>query len=144
MSFLKMMKPADGIEGVKQFVLESIQKAGANPCPPIVVGIGIGGNFERCAEMAKEALLRDINDVNPDPILDSLEKELLTTPPTIANKLDPRIVDNTIPVVIFLLFFMFYSLFISITNKKKKSRAGALEEENCGNFVTIERNKNPL
>lgn len=78
MSTLKMFKPADGVEGIKKFVIESVKNAGGNPCPPIVVGIGIGGNFERCAEMAKEALLRDINDVNPDPILDSLEKELLT------------------------------------------------------------------
>lgn len=78
MSTLKMFKPADGVEGIKKFVVDSIKNAGGNPCPPIIVGIGIGGNFERCAEMAKEALLREIDDTNPDPILDSLEKELLT------------------------------------------------------------------
>lgn len=78
MSTLKMFKPADGVEGIKKFVIDSVKNAGGNPCPPIVVGIGIGGNFERCAEMAKEALLREIDDTNPDPILDSLEKELLT------------------------------------------------------------------
>lgn len=78
MSTLKMFKPADGVERIKKFVIDSVKNAGGNPCPPIVVGIGIGGNFERCAEMAKEALLREIDDTNPDPILDSLEKELLT------------------------------------------------------------------
>lgn len=77
MSTLKMFKPADGVEGIKKFVVESIKNAGGNPCPPIVVGIGIGGNFERCAELAKEALLREIDDINPDPILANLEKELL-------------------------------------------------------------------
>lgn len=77
MSTLKMFKPADGVEGIKKFVVESIKNAGGNPCPPIVVGIGIGGNFERCAELAKEALLREIDDINPDPILADLEKELL-------------------------------------------------------------------
>lgn len=77
MSFLKMLKPADGIQGIKDFVLESILKAGANPCPPIVVGVGIGGNFERCAELAKEALLRELNDKSEDSISRKLEEELL-------------------------------------------------------------------
>lgn len=77
MSTLKMFKPADGVEGIKKFVVDSIKNAGGNPCPPIVVGVGIGGNFERCAELAKEALLREIEDVNPDPIAAALEVELL-------------------------------------------------------------------
>ena len=77
MSTLKMFKPADGVEGIKKFVVDSILYAGGNPCPPIVVGVGIGGNFERCAELAKEALLRDINDISPDPISAALEIELL-------------------------------------------------------------------
>lgn len=77
MSTLKMFKPADGVEGIKKFVVDSIKNAGGNPCPPIVVGVGIGGNFERCAELAKEALLREINDINPDPIVSALEAELL-------------------------------------------------------------------
>ncbi len=77
MSALKMLKPSDGIEGIKNFVIETITSAGGNPCPPIVVGLGIGGNFERCAELAKEALLRDINDYNQDPLMANLEKELL-------------------------------------------------------------------
>lgn len=77
MSTLKMFKPADGVEGIKNFVIESVKNAGGNPCPPIVVGVGIGGNFERCAQLAKEALLRDINDSNPDPIAADLERELL-------------------------------------------------------------------
>lgn len=77
MSTLKMFKPADGVEGIKKFVIDSIKNAGGNPCPPIVVGVGIGGNFERCAELAKEALLREIEDVNPDPVAAALEAELL-------------------------------------------------------------------
>lgn len=77
MSALKMFKPADGVEGIKKFVVDTVKNAGGNPCPPIIVGVGIGGNFERCAELAKEALLRDVNDVNPDPILKNLEEELL-------------------------------------------------------------------
>lgn len=77
MSTLRMFKPADGVQGIKDFVIESVKKAGGNPCPPIIVGVGIGGNFERCAQLAKEALLRDINDSNPDPIAANLEKELL-------------------------------------------------------------------
>ncbi len=77
MSTLKMLKPSDGIEGVKKLVVETVKNAGGNPCPPIIVGVGIGGNFEKAAILAKEAILRDINDVNPDPIARRLEKELL-------------------------------------------------------------------
>ncbi len=77
MSLVKMLKPADGIEGVKKLVIQRVSEAGPNPCPPIIVGVGIGGNFERCAILAKEALLREIGSRNPDPELDKLEKELL-------------------------------------------------------------------
>ncbi len=77
MSMVKMLKPADGIEGIKKFVIERVSEAGPNPCPPIIVGVGIGGNFERCAILAKEALLREIGSKNPDPELDKLENELL-------------------------------------------------------------------
>lgn len=76
MSVLKMMIPADGIEGVKQFVIETVKLAGGKPCPPIIVGIGIGGNFENAALMAKQALLREINDTNPDYKLANFEEEL--------------------------------------------------------------------
>ena len=77
MSQIKMLVPSEGIEGVKKFVIETIKKAGGKPCPPIIVGIGIGGNFEKCALLAKEAILRDIDDTSTDPINASLEKELL-------------------------------------------------------------------
>ncbi len=77
MSFVKMMKPADGIEGVKDFVIESVKKAGSNPCPPIIVGVGIGGIFEKCAQIAKKALLRTIGSKHPDPFYADLEAELL-------------------------------------------------------------------
>ncbi|MBD3181649.1 fumarate hydratase [Candidatus Poribacteria bacterium] len=77
MSSLKMMKPADGVEGIKKFVLQKVSNAGPNPCPPIVLGIGIGGNFEKAAILAKESLLRPINQHNPDPKIASLEKEIL-------------------------------------------------------------------
>jgi fumarate hydratase subunit alpha len=76
MSAVKMMIPADGIEGVKKFVLETVSNAGGKPCPPIIVGVGIGGNFEKCALLAKEAVMRDIGDESPDPIARSLEHEL--------------------------------------------------------------------
>ncbi len=76
MSRVNMMIPADGEEGIKRFVLESVKAAGGKPCPPIIVGVGIGGNFEKCALMAKEALLRDIDDESDDPIARRLENEL--------------------------------------------------------------------
>ncbi len=77
MSAVKMLKPSDGIEGVKQFVLETVKKAGANPCPPIVVGVGIGGTMEKCALLAKEALSLELDHENPDPFYKALEEELL-------------------------------------------------------------------
>ncbi len=77
MSTVVMLKPADGIEGVKNFVLNFVENAGGNPCPPIVVGIGIGGNLEKSALLAKEALLRDIDDKHPDETYAKLEEELL-------------------------------------------------------------------
>ncbi|MBC2855694.1 MAG: fumarate hydratase [Cetobacterium sp.] len=77
MSTVKMLKPADGVEGVKKLVVETIKAAGGNPCPPIVVGVGIGGSFEKAAQLAKEALLREIDDHSPDPINAKLEGELL-------------------------------------------------------------------
>lgn len=77
MSAIKMMIPADGVEGVKKFVVDTVFSAGGKPCPPLVVGIGIGGNFEKCALMAKEALLREIDDESSDPIARELERELL-------------------------------------------------------------------
>ena len=77
MSRLGMLTPADGVEGVKRFVLETVRKAGANPCPPMVLGIGIGGDFERVAEMAKSALMLPLGEHNPDPYYAALEDELL-------------------------------------------------------------------
>ena len=76
MSSVKMLIPADGKEGVKKFVLDSVREAGGKPCPPIVVGVGIGGSFERCALISKEALLREIDDESDDPIARELEREL--------------------------------------------------------------------
>ncbi len=76
-SALKMLTPADGVEGVKKFVLETIEKAGPNACPPFVVGVGIGGTFDLCAKLSKEALLRPISISNPDERYKQLEDELL-------------------------------------------------------------------
>lgn len=76
MSSVKMLIPADGKEGVKKFVLDSVREAGGKPCPPIIVGVGVGGSFERCALIAKEALLRDIDDESSDTIARELEREL--------------------------------------------------------------------
>ncbi len=77
MSALKMLVPADGIEGVKRFVLETVKKAGPNPCPPIILGIGIGGTFEKAALMAKRCTTRPLDQDHPDPRYAELEKELL-------------------------------------------------------------------
>ncbi|HNZ77623.1 MAG TPA: fumarate hydratase [Bacilli bacterium] len=76
-SLVKMLIPADGIEGVKKLVLDTIFEAGGKPCPPIIVGLGIGGNLEKAALLAKEALMRDLNDQNSDEMVAKLEKELL-------------------------------------------------------------------
>lgn len=77
MSLVKMLIPSDGIEGIKKLVLHTIFYAGGKPCPPLVVGVGIGGNLEKSALIAKEAIMRDLNDTNPDPVLAKLESELL-------------------------------------------------------------------
>lgn len=76
MSKVTMLTPADGIEGVKKLILDTIFNAGGKPCPPIIVGVGIGGNLEKSALLAKEALLRDLNDHNSDPMINTLEQEL--------------------------------------------------------------------
>ncbi len=77
MSRLGMLKPADGVEGVKNFVLETVRLAGPNPCPPIVLGVGIGGSFDKVAYLAKKALLRPIDQPHADPFYAQLEEELL-------------------------------------------------------------------
>ena len=77
MSKIAMLRPSDGIEGVKEFVIEAVRSAGPNPCPPIVVGVGIGGTFDKAAYLAKAALLRPIGEHNPKPLYASLEEELL-------------------------------------------------------------------
>ena len=77
MSGLIMLPPAAGVEGVKQFVIDQVRKAGPNPCPPIVVGVGIGGTFDRVALLAKRAVLRDVGTSNPHPKYAGLEEELL-------------------------------------------------------------------
>ncbi|UCE19758.1 MAG: fumarate hydratase [Gemmatimonadota bacterium] len=77
MSRIKMLKPADGAEGVKDFVIETVQLAGSNPCPPIILGVGIGGTFDKCAQLAKKALLRELGTSHPDPFYADMEKELL-------------------------------------------------------------------
>ena len=77
MSAIRMFAPSAGLEGVKQFILETAEKAGPNPCPPMVLGIGIGGTFDKCAQLAKRALLRPLDSENPDPFYADLEKEML-------------------------------------------------------------------
>ena len=78
MSAIKMLTPSYGVEGVKQFILDTVRAAGPNPCPPIVVGVGIGGTFERAAQLAKKATFRPINTHNPDSRYAELEDELLS------------------------------------------------------------------
>lgn len=77
MSRLKMLKPSEGLQGVKDFVLETVELAGPNPCPPIVVGVGVGGTFEKVTLLAKKALMRDLDKYNENPFYADLEKELL-------------------------------------------------------------------
>lgn len=77
MSLVKMLIPADGIPGIKKLVIDTVFNAGGKPCPPIIVGLGIGGDLEKAALLAKEALMREIDDVNPNEIERKLEEELL-------------------------------------------------------------------
>ncbi len=77
MSRIFMLKPADGAEGVKEAIISAVRDAGPNACPPIVVGVGIGGTFEKCALMAKHALTRDLNEPSPVPYVREMEQELL-------------------------------------------------------------------
>lgn len=77
MSQIKMLRPSDGIEGVKAFVLKAVEEAGPNPCPPIIVGVGIGGTFDKAALLAKKALLRETGTPSADPLYAKLEEELL-------------------------------------------------------------------
>lgn len=77
MSRVFMLKPADGIEGVKEAILTAVRDAGPNACPPMVVGVGIGGTFEKCALMAKKALTRPVNESSPIPYVKEMEEELL-------------------------------------------------------------------
>jgi fumarate hydratase subunit alpha len=77
MSTFSVLKPAEGENGVKDFIVKSVEDAGGNPCPPVIVGVGIGGTFEKCAECAKEALLVPLGQRNPDPFYADMEEELL-------------------------------------------------------------------
>ena len=77
MSAIKMLKPSDGLEGIKKFILDTVEAAGPNPCPPMVVGVGIGGTFDKAAYLAKKALMRPLDVRNPDPYYADLEGELL-------------------------------------------------------------------
>ncbi len=77
MSMIRMFKPSAGLQGIKDFILEVVETAGPNPCPPMVVGVGIGGTFDKCALLAKKALMRPIDSENPDPFYAYLEKEML-------------------------------------------------------------------
>ena len=77
MSQIKMLKPSDGLQGVKDFILKVVEEAGPNPCPPIVVGVGVGGTFDKAAYLAKKALVRSATERNPDPFWADLEAEML-------------------------------------------------------------------
>ncbi len=77
MSAIHMLKPSAGLQGIKDFILETVETAGPNPCPPMVVGVGIGGTFDKAALLAKKALMRPVDSENPDPFYADLEKEML-------------------------------------------------------------------
>lgn len=78
MSKMKMLKPSDGVKGIKEFIINTVSEAGPNPCPPIVVGVGVGGTIDKCAQISKKALLRNIGEYNKDKFIAELEMELLT------------------------------------------------------------------
>lgn len=78
MSAIRMFKPSAGLEGIKDFILETVENAGPNPCPPMVVGVGIGGTFDKAALLAKKALMRELGTHNPDPYYGDLEDEMLS------------------------------------------------------------------
>ena len=78
MSRIAMLRPSDGLQGVREFIINTVEQAGPNPCPPIVVGVGIGGTFDKAAYMAKKALLRPVDERNSDPFYAKLEEELLS------------------------------------------------------------------
>ncbi|MEE1456716.1 MAG: fumarate hydratase, partial [Oscillospiraceae bacterium] len=77
MSAIRMFKPSAGLQGIKDFILETVEAAGPNPCPPIVIGVGIGGTFDKAALLAKKAIMRPLDTRNPDPFYAELEKEML-------------------------------------------------------------------
>ncbi|MBQ6899997.1 MAG: fumarate hydratase [Firmicutes bacterium] len=77
MSQIKMLKPSDGLQGVKDFILKVVEEAGPNPCPPIVVGVGLGGTFDKAAYLAKKALMRSVDERNTNPFYAQLEEEML-------------------------------------------------------------------
>ena len=77
MSTIRMFKPSAGLQGIKDFILETVEAAGPNPCPPIVIGVGIGGTFDKAALLAKKAIMRPLNTHHPDPFYAELEKEML-------------------------------------------------------------------
>ena len=77
MSAIRMFKPSHGLQGIKDFIIETVETAGPNPCPPMVVGVGIGGTFDKAALLAKKALMRPLDSSNPDPFYADLEKEML-------------------------------------------------------------------
>ena len=77
MSQIRMFKPSAGLQGIKDFILEAVETAGPNPCPPMVIGVGIGGTFDKAALLAKKALMRPVDSSNPNPFYADLEKEML-------------------------------------------------------------------
>ncbi len=77
MSAIRMFKPSAGLQGIRDFILETVEAAGPNPCPPMVIGVGIGGTFDKAALLAKKALLRPLDSRNPDPFYAGLEEEML-------------------------------------------------------------------
>ncbi len=78
MSAFKMLTPAEGVKGVKEFVVDTVKNAGGNPCPPTIVGVGLGGTFDQCCMLAKKALFREVGEKHPDPFYAELETELLS------------------------------------------------------------------
>ncbi|WP_101773116.1 fumarate hydratase [Peptostreptococcus faecalis] len=78
MSKMKMLKPSDGLDGIKEFILQTVKDAGPNPCPPIIVGVGIGGTVDKCAQISKKALFREVGEHNHDEFIKELEEEMLT------------------------------------------------------------------
>ena len=126
MSQIKMLKPSDGVEGIKDFILKVIEEAGPNPCPPMVVGVGIGGTFDKCALLSKKALCRPLTKPNESEFYADLEKEML-------EKIPVRIADQA--TIAQPISTAVHNLMIIIEKMEMEDRANEQNDQDPGKDV---------